>query len=318
MKYQKTTIKQAAKLLVDSQSVALFAHTNPDGDTVGSCVALCLALRSIGRNCQIFCDSPLNETFQKFEHTSLITNKLQGNFDLFVAVDCGDVFRTGEFADVYADFTCTLTIDHHCGTEYSRHNCLYNYASTCQIIYEILLAADINVDSTIATYLYMGLCTDTGNFMNSNTDKASFLTAAQLVDCGADTTRVCRTFFREKSLVKTKLIGCALDKLRVYHDGQLVLLHITQDDFAKTGASTSDTNILVGYAIDIDTARVGVCISEFEPEVFKVSMRGKDVCVRDVCQEFGGGGHEFASGCKISGPLEEVIEKIVRTVGFCL
>lgn len=318
MKYQKTTIIQAAKILTSKQSVALFAHTHPDGDTVGACIALCLALRSMGKTCRVFCDSPLGSSFAKFGETALIERQFDGDYDLLVAVDCGDIFRTGEFAGVYSKFEQTLTLDHHCGEYYSRYNCLYDYSSTCQIVYEVLQEANVDIDSTIATYLYMGLCTDTGNFMNTNTDKASFVMAGELLDLGADITKVCRTFFREKTLVKTRLIGRALSKLRTYYDQQLVLLHVTHKDVEELGAELSDTGILVGFAVDVDTAKVGVCITEAEPDVFKVSMRGKGVTVRPICEEFGGGGHDAAAGCQILGPLEEVIDKIVRTVGFYL
>ena len=318
MKFQKTNISQAAKLLENHNKIALFAHTHPDGDTVGACVALCLALRKAGHVANVFCDSDLGSSFAKFEETNIISKQFDGEYDLFVAVDCGDVFRTGEFVKLYDGFEQTLTVDHHCGEFYSRYNCLYDYSSTCQIVYEILQCMLFVPVKTIATYLYMGLCTDTGNFMNTNTDKDSFVMAGDLLELGADITKVCRTFFREKSLVKTKLIGRALSKLRTYHDGQLVLLYVTAKDIVELGAELSDTGVLVSFAVDVDTARVGVCITEAEPEVFKVSMRSKDVCVRKVCEEFGGGGHDVASGCQICGPVEEVIEKIVRTVGFYL
>lgn len=318
MKFQKTNIGQAAKLLADNNRIALFAHTNPDGDTVGACVALCLALRKSGHVCEVFCDSDLGSSIAKFEETSIIRKQFVGEYDLFVAVDCGDIFRTGEFAKLYDGFERTLTIDHHCGQFYSRFNCLYDYASTCQMVYEILHQMGLTPDSTVATYLYMGLCTDTGNFMNRNTDKASFVMAGELLDLGADITKVCRTFFREKTLVKTRLIGRALNKLRVYDDGQVVLLYITQNDLADIGAELTDTSVLVNFAVDVDTARVGIAITECNKDEFKVSMRGKDVCVRLVCEEFGGGGHDLAAGCKLQGPLEEVIEKLIRTVGFYL
>lgn len=318
MKFQKTNIGQAAKLLADNNKIALFAHTNPDGDTVGACVALCLALRKAGHVCEVFCDSDLGSSIAKFEETSIIRKQFVGEYDLFVAVDCGDIFRMGEFAKLYDGFERTLTIDHHCGQFYSRFNCLYDYASTCQMVYEILHQMGLTPDSTVATYLYMGLCTDTGNFMNRNTDKASFVMAGELLDLGADITKVCRTFFREKTLVKTRLIGRALNKLRVYDDGQVVLLYITQTDLADIGAELTDTSVLVNFAVDVDTSRVGIAITECNKDEFKVSMRGKDVCVRLVCEEFGGGGHDLAAGCKLQGPLEEVIEKLIRTVGFYL
>ena len=311
------TISQVAEILSSKKSIALFAHTNPDGDTVGSCVALCLALKKLGKKVALFCDM-MSETLEQFTQGESFNREFHGKYDLLVAVDCGDISRLGEFYSVYDRFEETLTIDHHGGEYFSKYNCVTHYASTCQMIYEILQELHVDLDNSIATSLYMGLCTDTGNFMHNNTDSASFHMAAELCKYGVDTEKIGRVFFKDTTLAETKLVGRVLSRLRTYYDDRLVLLYVTKRDLDELNLELSATSGLVQYAINVDTAKVGVCITECKPNSYKVSMRGKDVSVRAICQEFGGGGHVAAAGCMISGFLEDVIEKIVRVVGYSL
>ena len=313
-----TNVSQIAEILLGKKSVALFAHTNPDGDTVGSCVALCLALKKLGKEVNLFCDMDLSETLTKFTQGEQFNKVFQGKYDLLVAVDCGDDNRLGKFYSVYNRFDETMTVDHHGGEYFSKYNWVTHYASTCQMIYEILREMRVELDNAIATSLYMGLSTDTGNFMHNNTDSASFAMAAELCKFGVDTEKVGRVFFKDTSLAETKLVARALSRLRTYYDDQLVLLYVTKQDLDELGLDLSATSGLVQYAINVDCAKVGVSITESKPNNYKVSMRGKGVSVRDICQEFGGGGHVAAAGCVISGFLEDVIEKIVRVVGYSL
>ncbi|MCH5160067.1 MAG: bifunctional oligoribonuclease/PAP phosphatase NrnA [Clostridiales bacterium] len=313
-----TTISQVAKILSDKQRIALFAHTNPDGDTVGSCVALCLALRKLGKVAALFCDTDMDETLSQFTQGERFTKTFSGKYDLLVAVDCGDTNRLGEFGGMYARFSETMTIDHHGGEHFSKYNCILPYASTCQIIYELLRELGVELNKTIATSLFVGLCTDTGNFMHSSTDSACYAMAADLCKYGVDNERIARAFFKDLSLSKTKLIGRVISRIRTYYDDQIALLYVTKGDLAEFGLDFHATTGIVQYAINVDCAKIGICMTEYSPNVYKVSMRGKDFSVREICQEFGGGGHTFASACMISGFLEDVIEKIVRIVGFYL
>lgn len=315
---QRTTIKQAAALLQSRDNIALFAHTNPDGDTIGSCVGLKLALEQLGKKVAIFCDDKMNSRLSAFEQTNIISQQLAGKFDLYVAVDCSDVNRIGELSVAFCNACETLTIDHHGGEFFSKYNCVYGYASCCQIIYEIAKELNIQFDKTISTYLYMGLCTDTGNFAHNNTNSDCFYMAGELCKSGADIERVYRVFFRDTTFAETKLLSKAISRIRSYYDDRMFLTYITMADLTELGLEQSTTSGIVSYTIDISTAKVGVCICEVTPNHYKVSMRGKDFSVRDVCKEFGGGGHMLAAGCRIDGFLEDVIEKIVRVVGFTL
>lgn len=318
IKKKTVTVSEAAQILTSCKRVALFAHKNPDGDTVGACVGLKLILQKIGVFAEIFCDSEINGKLLRFEEARAIKNKIDGKYDLMVAVDCGDLFRLGNFSGSYSDFDETLTLDHHGGEYFSKYNCVKNYASTCQIVFEVANALRLQIDEVSATYLYMGLCTDTGNFAHNNTDYDSFSMAAQLFKYGADIQKVYQVFFRDVTFAEIKLTARVLSRVRSYYDNQMYLLYVTKSDLDELGLDQSVTSGLVRYAIDIDTAKVGVCIVEYLPNTFKVSMRGKDFSVRNVCNEFGGGGHVLAAGCLINGFLEDVIEKIVRAVGYSI
>ena len=277
-----------------------------------------LVLQKLGKKVAVFCDSAMSERISVFEETSSILKEFDGKYDLYVAVDCGDIFRVGEFSSLYNSFSETLTIDHHGGEYFSKYNCLKGYASSCQIVYEIIKELNVEIDSKTATYLYMGLCTDTGNFAHNNTDSDSFFMAGNLCECGADIEKVYRIFFRDVTLAETKLQAKVVGRMRSYYDNRMFLIYVTKNDLDEFGLDPSITSGIVSYAIDINTAKVGVCICEFAENDYKVSMRGKNFSVREVCAEFGGGGHMYAAGCKISGFLEDVIEKIVRVVGYTI
>ena len=315
---KKATISQVADILSAKQRIALFAHTNPDGDTVGACVALWLALKKLGKDVSLFCDAEIDSTLSTFTAGARFSRVFSGKYDLLVAVDCGDLNRVGEFGGVYSRFVETLTIDHHGGEYFSKYNCVLPYASTCQIIYEILSVMHVELDKPIATSLFVGLCTDTGNFMHNSTDSACYSMAADLCKYDVDNERIARAFFKDVTLAKTKLIGRVLSRLRTYYDDQMVLLYVTKRDLEDFGLDFNATTGIVQYAVNVDTAKIGICMTEYAPNVYKVSMRGKDFSVREICQEFGGGGHMFASACMISGFLEDVIEKIVRVVGYTI
>ncbi|MCM1043257.1 MAG: bifunctional oligoribonuclease/PAP phosphatase NrnA [Corallococcus sp.] len=316
---QKTTIEQSAKILENASRIAIFAHTRPDGDTIGASLALYLSMKKLGKIAEVFCDTMLSDVFFEFEHCNCIRSDIDETYDLYVAIDCSDINRLGKFSYLFASTRNTLSIDHHCGELFSKYNCVYAAPSTCQIVGGILNALNIKCNKDIATFLYMGLCTDTGNFGNSSTNRDCFEFAAQLVDCGADILKVSYVFFQRISFAKTKLIGRCINNIRMYYNDKLSIIFALSNDFDEFGLSPiGNTEGLVQYALNIDSVIVGVAISQHSEHSYKISMRGKNFDVRKICEEFGGGGHKFAAGCMISGFFEDVIEKIVRTVGFYL
>lgn len=311
---RKVTTEQTAELLKNSGSIALFAHTRPDGDTVGSCVALSFILRKMGKTADVFCDEKPDGAFCEFDEMQSVKNAFSGKYDLLVAVDCGDVFRLGSFAGVFQKHPKTLVIDHHDGQPYADFNCVRSYSSTAEIVFEIVQKLGVKPDESTATMLYMGLCTDTGNFFNDNTNAHSFAVASKLTELGADIQKVNRLFFKQTSFNQNKLLAKSLGSMRSYFDGKLCVIFAMKSDISALGLPFSATESLVSYAANVNTAVVGVSLAEHAENVFKVSFRGNDFDVRSIAEEFGGGGHLRAAGCMISGLFEDVVEKIVRTV----
>lgn len=314
MKSTKTTIEQASTLIANARSVGIIAHTRPDGDTLGASIALLLSLQKLGKTVNVYCDSDIDKSFLQFNCFDNIVSSAIKQCDLLISIDCGDLGRVGKYGEAFCRHNNTLTIDHHGGQYYAKHNCLYKYASTCQIIFELLKALDVQLDIDIATSLYLGLCTDTGNFSFSSTDKNCFEMASSLIDYGVDIDKINRIMFKNVSLERAKLLGKSLSRLRMYCDNRIALLYADNDDYQQLSVNISHTDVLVAYAINIECVDVAISIAQHANNVYKVSMRSKNANVRNVCTTFGGGGHILASGCMVSGLFEDVVEKLVRAV----
>lgn len=318
MKFTKTTTEQVAKLLLGAKRIALFAHTRPDGDAIGSSVALHLALTKAGIYSKVFCDTAMSEEMQQLGFAKYVHQQFEGEYDLFISVDCGDVGRIGEFGDLFVSQKNTLTIDHHIGDYYSSNNCVIHYSSTAQIIFEIISKLPIQLDDEIATALFMGLCTDTGSFSHSNTDKDSFLTASKLLEYQVDVQKINRLFFKDVSMKRSQFLGERMSKMLSLCDGKFVVIYACDQDFKKYGLSNLATEGMVDHAINVKEAVVAAAISEYAPNSFKISMRGKNFDVQRICTQFGGGGHKFASGCQINGNVYDIIDKLEREVIYYL
>ncbi len=316
MKSTKTTIQQTADILKVSNKVAIFAHTRPDGDTLGASIALCRILQNMGKDAEVYCDTTIDCNLHKYYGITNVKSSYNAKHDLFVAVDCGDLGRLGEFGTIYSRHSNTMTIDHHGGEYYSRYNCVIEYASTCQLIYEIAQAMAVDFDIEIATMLYMGLCTDTGNFAHSNTNRDCFAMASHLLQYDVPIADISTTFFKDTTLGCTRMQGLAMSRVRMYLDNRVALVYADKCDYDKLGVDISSTEGMVQSAINIDCAEIGIAVSYYSDNCYKVSMRSKKHNVRVICQQFGGGGHILASGCMIGGFFEDVVEKIIRQVGF--
>ncbi|MEG1527748.1 MAG: bifunctional oligoribonuclease/PAP phosphatase NrnA [Clostridia bacterium] len=315
MKKILLSTQETADLLIKFNKIALICHSNPDGDTIGSAIGLSLSLSQLNKTCKVFCDEQPNEKISRFIPENFqIYSKIEEKFDLIVAIDCGDVFRLGELSGEFSQSLNTLSIDHHNGLPYAVYNCLFNTSSTAEIILDIIKVLNVNIDSTLANLLYLAISTDTGNFSHANTTADTLANASYLARHNVSITKVNRTFFKEISFNRTKLLGRMLERVRSYYDGLYCLVYIMKKDLADYNCTAEDASDVVNYAININTAKIAVSVFEYAENVYKVSMRGKDVSIREICEFFGGGGHQFASGCQISGFFEDVLEKIKREV----
>lgn len=310
------TVSELAPIFNNNKSFALFCHTQPDGDTVGSALALAFALRKIGKTADVFCDEDIGEKLKTFVPIDEIKSILPSEkYDVYVSVDCADPGRLGNFESDFIRAKETVVIDHHMGRPFAKYSYIGDFSSTAEIIYSLILSLKIDLDFQISSFLYIGVITDTGNFMHSNTNSNTFAVAGELAKHGVKIPQLCRVFFRDTSIGKAKLMGKILSRMRCYYDDRFCLIYVLEKDLQEFGLTQDAAKNIVDNAINVKTALVGASLVESGENTFRVSIRGKDFEIRSIAERFGGGGHKYASGCVICGFFEDVVDKLVRYVG---
>jgi len=312
--------ERAKKAIGQAKSIAVFSHTNPDGDTLGSAAALYLALSKMGKECALFCEEPVPQKYLLIPSSDNFQLKLKKEYDLAIAVDCADIHRLGALSTAFSKFKKTVNIDHHHDNDrFALINIIEDAASAAEVVLDLIEELDVEIDKDMALALFIGLCTDTGSFRHRNTTPASFAAAALLAGYGADASMVAFEMFKKSSLARTKLLGKVLSRTRSCLDGKVTLLYTLQQDFEEFGLDKTATELFVDYSVSVEGTEVGVALCQYSENVYKASLRsGGRVNVADICSHFGGGGHRQAAGCIISGLFEDVIDKLLRQIGFCL
>lgn len=308
--------EEILKEIDKSYYIALFCHTKPDADTVGSAMALRYFLEEKGKKVEVFCDSEIQSSLDYLKKIELIKKNYSGCFDLHIALDCGDRYRFGELTESFFSCKNTVNIDHHELTNdgFAKLNRVEKRASTCEMIYELIVEAGGKIDKDKAYALMSGILTDTNSFSNSNTDEKVLMTASKLVGM-VDINKLNFVLLKSMSYEYLKLTGKALSRLRRYFDGKMTLIYVLEKEYTEAGVPRNEIKGLVEYALKDKDTKIAVSICQAQENKFEISFRSKDnVDVCKVCRVFGGGGHRVASGCVINGFFEDVVDKIVRAV----
>ncbi len=298
-------------------SILILTHENPDGDALGSAMALYLFLKKQGKDVYVGCKDKIPHFLDFIPHSEEVISLPDNRFyDIGIIVDSAGFYRAGTEVKVGK----RIRIDHHVGGEfYGRYDYIDPKApATASLIYELISAWDESlIDKDIATCIYAGLATDTGFFKYSNTNEYTFELAKKLVHYGADPNYVYRMFAERESLNKMRLIAKVLDTLTLYEGGLVAGITIFDRFFKETGAVYSDSEGLVNYPRSIEGVEVAFAMIEKPDEgVWKVSLRSKvSIDVSKIAERLGGGGHKYASGCKIeASSYDEALEKLLSAI----
>ncbi|AJA48105.1 bifunctional oligoribonuclease and PAP phosphatase NrnA [Clostridium pasteurianum DSM 525 = ATCC 6013] len=309
------TIDRIINILMKSNKIFVTFHQSPDGDSLGSSLALINGLRSINKNIFIVSKEAIPENFSFLSLSNEIDGNLKeipSNADCLVTLDCGNVERLN--CDVKLDNRnfIVINIDHHLSNDYYGD---INYvdtkaASVGEIIYRILTEMKIDIDTKIAECIYTSILTDTGSFRHSNTTYNTHLIAGELINTGLDFSSVHRKIFDNKKIEIIKLQGLVIDSLYTNDSKDICIMKLTEDMLSKVGVKECDSADLISIGLKIVSVEIAILLKETEDGV-KVSLRSKNyVDVRKVAEKFGGGGHIRAAGLKLDAPIEEV-EKIL-------
>lgn len=299
----------------NADTVAITCHVRPDGDALGSGLALCRALLNAGKKAYMLCEEEPPARLKILPAMDSTVRSLPAgvNPDLYVAVDCAELARTGLYAQAIQSFRGpTVNIDHHVSNpRFAKYNyVLPESTATCEILPEIFEAAGFEITTEIANLLALGLLTDSGNFSHNDVSAKTFTVAAKLKECGADLSGIGYQMFTRQTKGRALLYSRVIDNMRFELDDKLVFLTITLQDFAETGTDKSQTEGFVDFPLSIDGVEVSVSLMEVNKMQYKASLRSKKADVNAVASRFGGGGHVLASGCMLFGEYEEVVERI--------
>lgn len=314
----KKTAMKIIDTILNSKSVLICGHLRPDGDCIGSALAMRRICEKLGIFADAVCEGEKPTTFEYLKDYELFCSPRKNDYDLFIAVDCADEKRLGEYRRYLNSARKSINIDHHPNNGYADINVIEpDSSSTCALIFELFKDSDL-IDKEIAAMLYTGLSTDTGHFMHANTDYKVFKIASKLCEYGIDVGTINRCIYKNKSANKIALTALALNNMRYYVSGKIALMTITLDDLEKCGCDTTDTEGLIDYASSVSGVKISLCMCEQPGNLFRISLRSVDADVSVVAARFGGGGHKLAAGCIINGNRYDVAEKIVKAASLSL
>ncbi|WP_026476050.1 DHH family phosphoesterase [Alkaliphilus transvaalensis] len=299
--------------------IAIIAHVNPDGDSLGSIMALGLALMKRSNQVNIFLNDELPGRYSFLPEVHLL-KKYQSNefddFDLCFVLDCGDDRRFGDI-DLLVKSKEVINIDHHVSNNgFGDINFVRTDASsTCEIVYSIITEElEIQLDEKIATCLYTGIVTDTGNFRYESTTSYTHKVVAELLDFGVNIQEITFNLYQNNSLNSTKFLGHVLNQMEIYFNGKVAIITIDQDLLKEFDVKYEEVEGIINYARDIEGVEVAVIIKEATTDgEIKISFRSKkNYDVNELAKGFGGGGHKRASGATTKGTLTDVKESLLN------
>lgn len=290
----------------------LTSHVRPDGDAVGSALACCQILQSMGKEAEVVLHDGVPRIYQPlpFADKVIASERVNGGYEAAIILECDSIQRT-RLQGLEDRFL--ISIDHHVsGRPFAHVDWVDPTAvATAEMVYRLAREAGAAISPEIATCLYTAVLTDTGSFMFQGTNEHTFALARELVLAGADPARCARNVYFGHSTAKMRLLGAALSNL--HRDGPLAWIWVTQEQMAHAGAKEEDCEGLVNYALSIHDVEVAAFFRELPDGRFRVSLRSKgQLNVADVAERFGGGGHECASGCSLDGPLSMAVARIVE------
>lgn len=293
------------------QRFLLSAHARPDGDAIGSMLALTLMLEQMGKEVtMVSCDGlPLIYHGLPYARRIARCTEVKGDYDAVILLECDGIERSRL---VGIEGRVLINIDHHLsGVRFAHVNWIDPSAcAVAEMIYRLALAAQITITREIATCLYVAVLTDTGSFCYEGTDAETFMLAADLVRHGANPRALAEHVYFSNPFSKMSLLGAALSTLR--RDGRIAWLWVTHNDMLRTQAAEEDCEGVVNYAIGIAGVEAAVFLRELGNRRVRLSLRSKGrINVARLAEELGGGGHQNAAGCTVEGPLSEATTRVL-------
>lgn len=311
------TLEEIAGLLLKNESFVLCPHVSPDGDALGSTLALKMALEKAGKQVTVMVDDDVPKAFGFLPQLDSFVKPDVNNHvaaDLLVVLDASSLDRIGKVAQA-VKYNAMVNIDHHISnTQYADYLYLNTEAAaTGEILCTLVEKLDVTPDKDLATCLYTAIYTDCGSFRFANTTPATMRAAAKLLEYGARPNEISDALGTH-TRANIEMLGKVLQTLSFYNDGAVSTIEINSDLYDKE----VNTDNFISFARYIEGVDVAVLFKAVEPSVTRVSMRSQKTDVAEIALSFGGGGHIRAAGCTVELPLAEAKQKVLEAIGKAL
>ena len=311
------TLDEILKEIKKAENIVILTHESPDGDAIGSSLAMKLMLEQFGKKSHVIIPE-YPRMFQFLPSADDIKmDSERKNYDLAISVDCGNFKRLAQ-NEYFEKAQKTIVIDHH------GSNNMYgdlNYVNPvspacCEILIGMAEYFGIKISKEIGTCIMTGIITDTGGFRHSGITPDTFEYAAELIRVGVDIPDIYKRTMGTKTKANFELTKRVVERMELLEDGKVSFTYITSQDEEDVNAEPGDHEGLVNIGKDIEGVLVSIFIRQKDKEdVYKVSLRSEDgINVSDICLLFGGGGHARAAGALIKGTIEEVKEKLMKEI----
>jgi bifunctional oligoribonuclease and PAP phosphatase NrnA len=326
---ESKTFQQAVDLINKSRMILITTHAKPDGDALGSLIAVCEALKQLGKEVKplLLSRPPQGYDFLFEEKAPVLGKELQledltagrfGKFDLIVIVDTNSSTQLPDF-EKYLKTTSVpvLVIDHHKTSDGLGTVELADAdaAAAGLVVLDLFKYAGWEITKKIAEALFVAASTDTGWFEFNNTDGRVFSTCAELMEAGAEPAKIYHQVYENFSIERFNLMILMLNSFRLHLEGRYAVMKITQQDFKQTGAILADTDNLINECRRINTVDTIALFTELKDGRIRCSLRSKGaVDVSEVAAKFGGGGHKMAAGAFVPAPIENAMQLIYKEI----
>ena len=300
-------LQQIVEEIRRRQRFVVTSHARPDGDAVGSSLAMAYALRQLGKDVRVVSRDPVPPQFETFPGVSgvIVTDRVDDPGDAVIVMECGDLSRPG-IAGLERGYV--INIDHHPGnTMYGALNWFDLSAAACgEMVFDLIEALGVPLTVESATHVYVAVLTDTGSFHYSNITPRTFEICRACTEAGVNPPAIARAVYDSNRIGRLKLFRAVLNGMALDSTERIATMFVTRQMAAACGATYEDTEGLVNFPLSAKEVVAVVFFKENGPDDWRVSLRSKgDVDVNAVAREFGGGGHTNASGCSAHGTLEQ-------------
>ncbi|MDO5724731.1 MAG: bifunctional oligoribonuclease/PAP phosphatase NrnA [Tissierellia bacterium] len=301
----------------NADSIGLISHKNPDGDNLGSMIALYKSLQLMGKKAMFFTDDNYPDNLKFMPYLDEQSTIYPESLDLLFCLDSSEVKRLKDDGKAIKIAKKIIVIDHHKSNEmFGDINYIVDDASsTGELVFNLLEKSQMPINKEIAECIYIAIATDTGNFRYSSTHASTFRVAAKLLDMGIDLDKIRNNLYESMKLSELKLITVALNRMRFFYDNKVCITYVTKADYANYNAKYTEADNIVQFLRDLETVEIGVILKETDSG-YNLSIRTKTFADASlIAKTLGGGGHIRAAGANInSHDVEFVIDKVLKSI----